>query len=139
VGAAVIEANLERLGLDESARSHDQLRAAVLVGLSCESDHAIDHVALALAHRLHARGEGARKGAIQLAVAQEVRHLGAPDLVLARQTVDVRAGAADPAALDYRDPVSGARHVPRQESAAIAAAQYQIFILLSHGLPPKQT
>src|SRR5262245_42173961 len=49
----------------------------------------------------------------------------APNLVLGGQTRDVRAGAADPAALDNGCPPSRLRHVPSQQLAALSAAEDQ--------------
>jgi hypothetical protein len=48
----------------------------------------------------------------------QMRHLGAPDLVLPRHAGDVGTGTADPAPI-------GPRHVPSQQLAAGAAADNQ--------------
>src|SRR5579864_9160338 len=45
----------------------------------------------------------------------------APDLVLAGQAVDVRTGAADPAAFDYSRFLTGLRQAPSKVFAALAA------------------
>src|SRR5262245_49183930 len=65
----------------------------------------------------------------------QVRHLGAPDFVLGGQAVDVRAGAADPAALDDRHAAAGVRQVPGQELPSRAAAEDEDVILLRHHGP----
>jgi hypothetical protein len=49
--------------------------------------------------------------------------LRAPDLVFARETVDVRARAADPLAFHDGRPLRGVGHVPRQVFARLATAE----------------
>src|SRR5215471_14971407 len=62
----------------------------------------------------------------------------APNLVLAGQAGDVRAGAADPTALDDGSPPPRLRHVPSQQLAALSAAKDQHVKLFRsrHELPP---
>ena len=45
--AAVVERDLDRLRADEPSAAHDELGAALLVGLQVERDLAFDHVLLA--------------------------------------------------------------------------------------------
>src|SRR5262249_54712392 len=60
-------------------------------------DLAADHVALALNNGLHVGGHGTGHHTELRTVPRQMRDLRAPNLVLARQTGDVGAGAADPA------------------------------------------
>src|SRR5262249_27962292 len=79
-------------------------------------------------------------------VVDQVGDPGAPDLVLAGQAVDVRAGAADPFPLHDGRPAPRAGQVPGQELAARTAAQDEDLIawglrhtsLLSVSRPPVQ-
>ncbi len=65
-------------------------------------DQAVDHLALALAHRRHVDPDILLADAEFLAAKKVGRDLGAVDDVLARQAGDVRARAADVFALDDR-------------------------------------
>src|SRR5262249_49245907 len=56
-------------------------------------------------------------------LAHRVGDLRAPDLVLAGQTVDIGAGAADPPALDDDDLASRLSQVPRQQLASLPAPE----------------
>src|SRR5262249_4827623 len=88
-------------------------------------DEALDHLALARADAGHVDRAGARRDAEAIGMMHEVGDLRAPDLVLARQTVDVRARAADPAPLDDDDALAGLREMPCDELPAPAAAEDQ--------------
>jgi len=70
-------------------------------------------------------------------VTRQMRDLRAPNLVLAGQTGDVGAGAADPATLDDGSPPPLLRQMPSQQLAALAAAQDQDIKLfrLRHDVP----
>src|SRR5215510_10347174 len=61
------------------------------------------------------------------AVAHQRRDLGAPDLVLAGQAIDVGTGATDPSALTDGGPSTRSRHLPGQEPAARSTAKDQDF------------
>ena len=73
---------------------------------------------------------GARPDAEPRGVVQQVSDFRAPDFVLAGQTVDVRAGAADP--FPFHDGGAPPRpgHVPGQEPAACAAAKDEGLVAL---------
>src|SRR5262249_57348115 len=96
---------------------------------------AADHVALALNAALHVGGHGPGHHTELRTVTRQMRDLRAPNLVLARQTGDVGAGAADPATLDDGSPPPRLRHVPSQQLAALAAAKDQAVksLRLRHG------
>src|SRR5262252_10763909 len=70
-----------------------------------------------------------------------MRDPGAPNLVLARQTGDVGAGAADPLPLDDSRPSPRLRHMSSQLLATLSAAEDQDFepFWLRHELPPCAT
>jgi hypothetical protein len=53
----------------------------------------------------------------------QVGDLGTPDLVFARETVDVGARAADPVAFHDGRPLPGVGHVPGQIFARLATAE----------------
>src|SRR5262249_34000556 len=61
------------------------------------------------------------------AVAHQRCDLGAPDLVLAGQAIDVGTGATDPSALNDGGPSTPSRHLPGQEPAASSTAKDQVF------------
>jgi hypothetical protein len=69
-----------------------------------EGDLARHHVALALTHLRHIDADATSRGAEMSRVVCKLRHLGAPDLVLARQARDVGTGAADPPPLHNGGP-----------------------------------
>ena len=106
--AAVAQTHLQRFRRHEPPVPHDQLGAALLVQVQVQSDQPLDHLALALAHLGHVNRDGARHDPELRGMVQQVGDFRAPDLVLAGQAVDVRAGPADPAALDDRDAAPGA-------------------------------
>ena len=54
----------------------------------------------------------------------------APDLVLTGQASDIRAGSADPAALDDGHAATGVPEVPGEEFAAGAAAEDDVLVEL---------
>src|SRR5262249_36520398 len=85
-----------------------------------------DHRAFALPYASHVDRDRARHEAELRGVVDQIRDLGAPDLVLARETVGVRARAADPSALHNGSPIPGSCEVPGQ---ALAAAEDEDLIL----------
>lgn len=89
--AAGVEADRDGSRRREAAHAHDQLGAARSELVEVEPDEAVDHVALAGPHCGHVDGGGAGHAAEARGVADEVGHLGAPDLVFARQAVGVGA------------------------------------------------
>ena len=58
-------------------------------------DQAVDHGALARQHSLHIGGNMTGHYSEPIRVVDQIGDFGAPDLILARQTVGVRAGTAD--------------------------------------------
>ena len=138
---AVIQAHLEGFRPQEAPRSHDQFGAAFLVVLQMRRDEPVDHVALALAHLRHVDLDRAGHHAELGAVARVMRDFGAVDFVLARQARDIGTAAADPLALDDRDPAAQAAVVPGGELAPAAAAEDKNVVLfgLRHEHPPRFT
>ncbi len=135
--SAVVEMHLARLRRHKAPVAHDQLGTRRLVVATMRVDLPLDHVAFAFDDNAHVNRDRAGHDAESCAMACEMRDLGAPDLVLARQAGDVGTGAADPATLDHGSPPSRFRHVPGQQLAALAAAQHQDVELfrLRHNFP----
>src|SRR5262245_55416424 len=97
----------------------------------------IDHLALALARTV---AMSMATGPVMVpklcSVAHQIRDLGAPNLILTGQAVDVGTGAPDIPALHDGSPSPGSRHLPSQELDTLAAAEDQDFkpFWLSHAL-----
>ncbi len=123
----IIQEHLKRLRSHEATRPHDQLGAAGRVALPVHGDQPVDHVALALSHTGHVDHGGARQHPELFRMLHQRGDLRAPDLVLARETVDVRTGAADPSSLHDGGAVSRLRHVPGQILATLSTAEDQDF------------
>lgn len=118
----VIQLHLKGFRRHEITCSKDQFHTTRLVLLERYGDHAIDHVALALADFGHLDCNGARLSKT-CRVMHEVRHLRAPNLILAGKAIDIGTGAADPTALHYRCPPPGPRHVLGQKHATISTTK----------------
>ncbi len=133
--AAVVQLDLERLRGHEPAGAHDQLGAARLVVVQMRGDLVVDHAALPAANRRHVDLDSPRLRAVLGAVANQRCDLGALDLVLAGQAVDVGTGATNPSSFHDGRPSPRSRHVPRQELATRATAKNQDFnsFRLRHG------
>ena len=126
--SAVVQSHLKRFRRHEPPVPHDQLGAALLVQFQVHGDQPLDHLALALAHPRHVDRDGARHDPELRGVVHQVGDFRAPDLVLAREAVDVRARPADPSALDDGNAAPGVRQVPGEELAALAAAKDEVFV-----------
>ncbi len=125
---AVVQLHFECLRRRKPPASHDQFGAARLVVVQMQRDFLLNHVALALANLCHVGRNGTGDHRAELCrVLRQIRDLGAPNLVLARQAGDIGAGAADPPALDDGSPPPRLRHLPSQQLAAEAAAENQDF------------
>jgi hypothetical protein len=119
-----VQTHLECLRSDEAAGPHEELGAAVLVGAQVRVDLPVDHVALALANLHHVDRDAIGRRPELRAVARDVRDVRAPDLVLARHAVDVRARAADPPALHDRRAPAGSCQVPGEQLPALSTAEH---------------
>ncbi len=137
--SSVIQAHFQRFRGDEAPGPHDQFGAARFVVVQVRRDLRFDHVALAPDNLRHVDLDRAGHRAELPAIARHMRDLGAVNFILAGQTGDVGAGAADPPALDDCGPPSRSRHVPGGELAAAAAAKDQNVDLfgLRHEHPPR--
>ena len=102
-----------------------QFRAAVLEIGEVHVDEAVDHFAFALAHAGHVDPPIVLGDAEFLAAAKIIRHLGAVDDVLARQTGDVGAGTADIFPLNHRHARALFGQRPGDVFAGFAAAEHQ--------------
>ena len=102
--AAVVQAHLNRLGRDKTARAPMMSSAPLaLEVVEMHGYEAVHHLPLAPPDLGHVGGDRAGRRAKAIGVADQVGDLGAPDLVLARQAVGVRAGPADQLAFDDGD------------------------------------
>src|SRR5262245_29215979 len=138
---AVVQAHLECFRTHETARPHDQLGAAVLVGVQMRVDLSVDHVALALANLHHVDRDAIRRRPELRGMAREVRDVRAPYLVLARHAVDVRARPADPLALHDRRALARSRQIPGQQLSALSTAEHERVVPFwcSHTFPPAES
>jgi hypothetical protein len=114
---------------NEAAVTHDKLRATLFVIVEMPGDQPIDQLALALQDALHVNGGGTRYHSKPVGVVDEVGDFRAPDFVFAQQAVCVRAGTANPLALDDSGAVTRLGHVPGQIFAALSAAKDEHLIL----------
>ncbi len=126
-GAAIGQLNLDGFRSDEAAHSHDQLGAAGLVAVEVHGDQAVDHLALSCQHSLHVDGRGSRRDPKLIGVVNEIGYLRAPNLILAGQTVGVRAGAADPLAFDDCGSAPGFGRMPSEIFATFATTEDEHF------------
>src|SRR5262249_59923175 len=108
----IIEMHLERFRRLKAPVTHDQLGAGRLVIVQMRRDLAADHVALALNNARHIGRDGTGHHPELRTVTRQMRDLRAPNLVLAGQTGDVGAGAADPATFDDGGPPPPFRQMP---------------------------
>ena len=81
-GATVVQRDLDGLWADEASAPHDELRAALLVGLEVNRDLALDHVLLAAENLAHVRRDLADQGPEFCGVSDNMGDARAPDLVL---------------------------------------------------------
>lgn len=121
--SALIQPHLDRFRRHETPASHDQLGAARLVPFQVHSAQAFDHVALAPPDLCHIDCDWAGDRAECRGAMGEIRYFRAPDLVLAREAVDIGTGAANPAAFHHGSASTGLRHVPGQIIAARPTAE----------------
>ena len=108
----VIQLHLKGFRRHETPFPHDQLGATRLVALQVHLDEAFDHGTLALPNFGHIDRDGTRRHPELRGMMHQICDLSAPDLVLAGETVDVRAGAADSTALYKASTLPKLRHVP---------------------------
>ena len=122
--AAVAQAHLQRFRRHEPPVAHDQLGAA-LSGTASRCRATSPSTISRLRWRTLAMSTATEPGHDPelRGVVQQVGDFGAPDLVLAGQAVDVRAGPADLAALDDRHPAAGAARCQASKLAARPAAR----------------
>src|SRR5207253_2988777 len=137
--ATLVQTHLKRLRPDEARRAHDQIGTARPVLVQVHGDQPVDQVALALPHAPYVDRRRARHHPERRRVVDQVRHFGAPDLVLARKAVEVGARAPDVPAFHHGGPTPGPGQVPRQELAARSAAQDEVVVSIgAHLHSPSQ-
>ena len=103
--------------------------------LAVDRNHAVDHLAFALADANHVHCRTVDAHAIRGGPTDEVRDLGTSDHVLAGQTGDVWTRASNQGALDHDDGAALLCEVPRDVLAGLPAAEDDVLDLygLSHG------
>src|SRR5262249_52372824 len=136
--ATAIEAHFERLRFHKTPIAQDQFGSACFVVLQMRGNLALNHVAFALANLGHINPDGSGHGAELRTIARHMRHLRAPNLVLAGHAVDIGTAAPTIPALHDDSLSPGLRHVPSQELATNSTTKDQDFIpfRLSHYFPP---
>lgn len=137
---AVIQRHLDRQRRDDASGSHDEFRAGGLEPIEMKGDETVDHVALALKNPLHVDRYIADIHAELSGAGDDPRDTGAPDFVLAGKTIDVRTGAADPAAFYHGGFLPGLSKIPCEVFAAFATADDNGIVLFRFGhrcLPSK--
>ena len=120
---AVGERGFKQAGPDEAARSHDQLRTALMVEVEVRIDQALHHAALAVADDRHVHGKSPGGDAKILAIADVVGHLRTVDDVLAGKARNVGTGAADVLTLDGRNALPARGEGPGKQLGAGTAAK----------------
>jgi hypothetical protein len=88
-----------------------------------EGDLAIDHVLLAAANLAHIGFHGISQCTELRSVPDEVSDPRTPEFILGREAGDCWTGAADPAALDDGDSLTGTAKVPCEQFSALPAAE----------------
>ena len=136
---AIVEADLKGFRCGKAPRAHDQFGAAGLVVAQVNVHEVFHHGAFALADRDHVDRDGAELHAEVGGMAEQMRDLGGPDLILAGKARDVRAGTADPAAFHHGGAEPGFGQVPRKEFAAGATAEDQDVVVFRHDASPCRT
>ena len=105
--------------------------------LAVDRDHAVDHLAFALADTLHVHRRALDSHAVRRGPTDQVRDLGASDHVLAWQAGDVWTRASNQGALDHDDGPALLRQVPCEILARLTAAEDGVLDVygLIHGGP----
>jgi hypothetical protein len=91
-------------------------------------DQSIDHLPFAFANKRHVNRSWSSYAPEFARVIDEMRNLGAPDFILAWQTISVRAGATDPASLDYCSRLSRLRQVPGKVLSTLTASNDYVLV-----------
>jgi len=131
--SAVGKSDLQGLWADESPGSHDEFSSTLIEVIDVDVDQVLHHLPLAVAHDSHIDPEAIFGNAELFASAEVGSDLRAMDDVLAWQTCDVRARAADVPALDDSDALTLFRKGPRDVFRSLAAAENDKIVLFGNG------
>jgi hypothetical protein len=93
-------------------------------------DQTSNHLAFSQSNRCHVRPGAGSDNPKFRCVMGEIRNFGAPDFVLAGETIDIRAGTPDPASFDDSRSLSGLSQMPSQIFPALAASDDEILVAL---------
>jgi hypothetical protein len=121
--AAIKQRNLDRLRANEAAVAHDEFGAGLSVKTKVKVDLEFDHVLLAAPHLRHIDFYAIGDGTERRRVPNEMRHPGAPYLVLGGQACHGGAGATDPLPLHDGNLLAGLPQMPGKPLSALAAAE----------------
>jgi hypothetical protein len=94
----LIQAHLKGFWSYKMPGPHDQFGATRIIALQVHGNQAFDHIAFALPDFGHIDRNETRRCPKLCGVTHQICDLGAPDLILTRETIGVRAGAAYPSA-----------------------------------------
>ena len=119
----------------EARLTHHELDPARLEVAEVHLDEPVDHCPFASENAGHVDLHGPGHDAEPVFRIDERHGLRAVDDVLARQTRDVRTGAADHRALDDGRLLPGSSQVPREDLACLAAADDEVPIGLDRHVP----
>jgi len=137
--AAAVESHLNRFTVSKLCFAHDKFSAGRFVAVQVHRDQTVHHLALAFPDCRHVGRNRTRGASESVGVMDELGDLGAPDFVLARKTIDVRAGTANPAPFDDHGPLPGLREMPGEVFPTFAASYDHVPVTFrSHlGKPPR--
>ena len=122
--------------MQSSCKVHNEFSATRFVPFQVHRDQAFHHLALSFSNqRKIRRGLGGSHSKLN-PVMNEMSNFGAPDLVLAGQTIYVRARASDPAPLDNCCFFSRLCEVPGQILSAFATPDNDVSVVFRAHLEP---
>ena len=137
--AAFSKSRLDRARPHKDAFGKEELEMRDRELPAVDRDHAVDHLALALAYSLHVHRRRVDTHAVRRGAPDQIGDLGAADHVLARQAGDVRTRSANQGALDHHDGPALLRQVPGDILARLTPAEDDVLDVygLSHGGPQR--
>jgi len=125
------------MGSSKLRFAHHELGACCFVAIQMRGDHGPDHLALSISNGNHVDRRGMSQAPEFARVVNKICNFGAPDFVLAGETVDVGAGAPNPAPFDDGGLLAGLGQMPGKVFPTLATTDDDIFIVLrAHGEIP---
>jgi hypothetical protein len=92
-------------------------------------NQAVHHFAFAVPNRRHIDRSRSGRTPEFAGMVDEIRNFGAPDLILAGETIDVRARSANPPPLNDRGLSARSRRMPGEDFPALAATDNDVPIV----------